>query len=110
MADFLVVAGTPAQIGETLSGVKSVAGEMTGPNYTTGGNVFDTSAYFSDECRSILLQAQGTALYHGTHIPDTGSAPATGSIKLFDKDGTEVSNAVDLTGVTFNFIATGTDA
>jgi hypothetical protein len=108
MADF-VISSAP-QIGETLSGVKCLGIVAAGPNYTTGGNVVTSMvSYFNDEWRTCSVDVQGTALYHGTFIPGTSNDVATGSIKLFDKDGTEVANATDLTGVTFMLTCTGTD-
>jgi hypothetical protein len=108
MADF-VIASAP-QIGETLSGVKLLSIEAAGPNYTTGGNVVTgMTTYFGDEWRTCDVSVQGTTLYSGTFIPGTSNDVATGSIKLFDKDGTEVANAVDLTGVTFQLLCGGTD-
>lgn len=111
MADFVIDTSETAQIGSTLSGTKAVHIQAAGPNYTTGGNVITSVAsYFSDELRDVIVSVQGTTLYHGTFIPGTSNDPATGAIKLFDKDGTEVANAVDLTSVVFGLVAIGTDA
>jgi hypothetical protein len=91
--------------GEKLSHV-----QITGTaSYDTGGSVLDLSSYFGDEVRAIIPSTQGTTEYQLTYIPDTGNAPATGKIAVFDGGGTQISAAVDLSGVTYDLLVSGTD-
>jgi hypothetical protein len=64
---------------------------------------------FSDEVRSIDVTIQGTTEYQTTYIPGTSNGPALGKIAVFDGAGTQITAAVDLSGVTYNAIVTGTD-
>lgn len=101
---------TAAQTGETLSGVKAVAGTFTGSaSYDTGGSILDLSGYFSDEVRSIIALAQGTVGKVCHYVPAASNAPATGEL-VVDDGGTQATAADDLSGITFDFIAIGTDA
>lgn len=98
------------QTGETLSGVKAVAGTFTGTaSYDTGGSILDLSSVFSDEVRSVIALAQGTTGKVCHYVPDTGNAPATGALVVED-GGTQASSTDVLSGITFDFVAIGTDA
>jgi len=100
---------TIAKIGG--DGVKQTYVQITGSaSYDTGGSVLDLSDYFGDEVRAIIPATQGTTEYQLTYIPDTGNAPSTGKVAVFDGGGTQVSSTTDLSGVTYDLIVVGTDA
>jgi len=101
---------TAVQVGETLSGVKAVAGTFTGSaSYDADGSVLDLSSVFSDEVRSIIALAQGAVGKVCHYVPAGSNAPATGELAV-DDGGTQATAADDLSGITFDFIAIGTDA
>ena len=101
---------TAVNVAPTLAGVKIVAGTLTGTaSYDTGGSIADLSSYFGDEVRSLIVQAQGTTEYQPCFVPGASNGAALGKVFLADGGGTQVSSTTDLSGVTFDFIAIGTD-
>ncbi len=92
-------------------GVKQVSGTFTGSaSYDTGGSIIDLSSYFSDEVRSLICTCQGLTKTDGTFIPGASNGAALGKIAMWDKDGTQEGSTDNLSTITFDFIATGTDA
>lgn len=101
---------TGVQVGETLSGVKVIAGTFTGTaSYDTGGSIFDLSTKFGDEVRSIIALAQGTTGKVCHFVPGASNGAALGKL-VVDDGGTQASSTDDLSGITFDYIAIGTDA
>jgi hypothetical protein len=73
------------------------------------GNNFDrfTEVYCVNQC---AIGAHGNAKYSVRYVPAASGAAATGTLKVLDQSAAsdaEVSNATDLSSVTFYFLVIG---
>ena len=115
MSAFTTVTGYEL-VGLGPTSTKVVIGTAVGPDSydATTGSVMDLSSYFNGDMYDVQCEAQGLVGYQGTYVAGTG--PDDGAIYLFEGQvtgsvthGAEVTNTTALDGITFQFIATGTD-
>lgn len=89
-----------------ISGLKMQAGTvLMDSSYVTGGETLDLSGTFSNAVLVCILAPEQGHTFEYVH--GTASAPATGKIKGYAGDGTEVSSTTDLSFFVVEYLAIG---
>jgi hypothetical protein len=90
-------------------GLKTVMGTAVGPDVAGADTVLDLSAFFNGTVKSVRVQPiSGTTWCSCQPVIGTG-APATIKVNIFTGTTDVAQSTADLKGITFSWVAIGTD-
>jgi len=98
-------------VGESLliDGGKVAWGTAVGPDVAGADTVIDLSSAFNGAVAMCNIVAESTAMYVCQYLRAASGAPATGKVRILAGTTDVAQSTADLKGITFTWMAIGTD-